>query len=87
VSGALVAALYAPIVQFGVRDFGFAVSQLARTSAARRGSSSAPPSELDRQPHRMSKGHLPGAHQRAQATGRHRRPSPPRHVHGQSRGP
>jgi len=35
-SGGLVAVLNAPIVQFGVRDFGFAVSQLARASAARR---------------------------------------------------
>jgi len=34
-SGGLVAVLNAPI-QFGVRDFGFAVSQLARASAARR---------------------------------------------------
>jgi hypothetical protein len=35
-SGELVAALNAPIVQFGVRDFGFAVSLLTRASAARR---------------------------------------------------
>jgi hypothetical protein len=34
-SSGLVAALNAPIVWFGVRDFGFAVSQLARASAAR----------------------------------------------------
>ena len=36
VSGGLVAALNAPIVQFGVGDFGFTVSQLASASAARR---------------------------------------------------
>ena len=36
VSGRTVAALNAPIVQFGVGDFGFAVSQLASASAARR---------------------------------------------------
>jgi hypothetical protein len=35
-SGGLVAALNAPIVQFGVRDFGLAISPLARASAARR---------------------------------------------------
>jgi hypothetical protein len=36
VSGGLVAALSAPIVQFGVGDFGLAVCQLASASAARR---------------------------------------------------
>jgi len=36
VSGGLVAALNAPIVQFGVGDFGFAVARLVRAWAARR---------------------------------------------------
>jgi hypothetical protein len=35
-SSGLVAALNAPIVQFGVGDFGFTVCQLASASAARR---------------------------------------------------